>query len=92
MKKLAFVSLLFSFGSIYTIIADEPPVCHLCEVIREENKHKVNPYEYYEDYLKAQEAKGNATPSASTTPAPAPTTPAPAPTPSPTPMIPKSKL
>jgi hypothetical protein len=25
--------------------------CHKCEVIREENKKKVNPYNYYEDYL-----------------------------------------
>jgi len=69
MKKLAIVSLFFSLGSIHTMIADEPPVCHLCEVIREENKHKVNPYEYYEDYLKAQETKGSA--ATSTTPAPA---------------------
>lgn len=26
--------------------------CHHCEVIREENKKKVNKYKYYEDYLK----------------------------------------
>lgn len=32
--------------------AAEGPVCHKCEIIREENKKKVNPYEYYEDYLK----------------------------------------
>jgi hypothetical protein len=34
------------------LVANEGGVCHMCEVIREENKHKVNPYEYYEDYLK----------------------------------------
>lgn len=34
-------------------IASAEPVCHKCEVIREANKHKVNKYEYYEDYLNA---------------------------------------
>jgi hypothetical protein len=29
------------------------PVCHKCEIIREENAHKVCEYEFYEDYLKA---------------------------------------
>lgn len=45
-----FITFLLALN-VMTVIADEP-VCHRCEVIREENKKKVNPYEYYEDYLK----------------------------------------
>lgn len=37
----------------FKVVAEEG-VCKKCEIIREENKHKVNPYEYYEDYLKAE--------------------------------------
>lgn len=33
------------------LLAD--PTCPKCEIIREDNKKKVNKYEYYEDYLKA---------------------------------------
>lgn len=29
-------------------------VCKKCEIIREQNKHCTNNYEYYEDYLKDQ--------------------------------------
>lgn len=42
-----FLSLIGSLGSI-----SAEPVCHKCEVIREANKHKVNKYTYYDDYLK----------------------------------------
>lgn len=54
--KQVFLLMLCVFAAS-SLIADEDdaPVCKKCEVIREENKHKVNPYEYYEDYLKAQQ-------------------------------------
>jgi hypothetical protein len=53
MKKLIFVTIAL-FNSI-----DAFATCHKCEVIREENKKKINPYEYYEDYLKDNpQAKG----------------------------------
>lgn len=50
MRQLAYASILLV--NVSSVIASEP-VCHKCEVIREENKHKVCEYEYYEDYLKA---------------------------------------
>lgn len=47
-KKILFLVLL---AATNLAMANEG-VCKKCEIIREENKHKVNPYHYYEDYLK----------------------------------------
>lgn len=40
------------------LYAEEVPTCPRCQIIREENAKKGPPeYEYYDDYLRAQEAK-----------------------------------
>jgi hypothetical protein len=53
MKKLTLLvctlAALFTSSNAFS----NEPVCHKCEIIREENKHKVNEFEFYEDYLKA---------------------------------------
>lgn len=46
MKKLLFLAIIL-LGNTSGFAT-----CAKCEIIREENKKKVNPYEYYEDYLK----------------------------------------
>lgn len=55
--KQCFLLMLsvFAASTLFADEEDDAPVCKKCEVIREENKHKVNPYEFYEDYLKAQQ-------------------------------------
>lgn len=58
MKKIIF-TLLLTIASI-NVTAEQ--VCHKCEMIREENKKKVNPYEYYEDFIKAHPEEANKTP------------------------------
>lgn len=52
MIKVIF-SLIFTLICAGKILHAGDGVCHKCEVIREENKKKVNPYEFYEDYRKA---------------------------------------
>jgi hypothetical protein len=38
--------------------AEEVPTCHRCQIIREENAKKGPPeFEYYDDYLKAQDSR-----------------------------------
>lgn len=49
MRKIL-VMMFFCF--FQNMIAEEEPVCHKCKIIREENKKKINPYDYYEDYKK----------------------------------------
>lgn len=51
--KLAILAIFcVAVGATSILKAEDPPTaCHKCQVIREENKKKVNPYEYYEDYL-----------------------------------------
>lgn len=56
-SRLIFVFLISCYS--FTLIAEAPPVCHKCQVIREENKKKVNPYKYYEDYLKDHPEEAN---------------------------------
>lgn len=51
MKTVVFVMI----GCFLSATVMAEPVCHKCEMIRAENAKKVNPYVYYEDYLKAQE-------------------------------------
>lgn len=51
---LVAVSFVLATGNLFA-----EPVCHKCEVIREENKKKVNHYEYYEDYLKDHPQDGS---------------------------------
>lgn len=47
--------VLFSALAVSSFsIAEEEPVCHKCEIIREYNKKHPGDYEYYEDYLKHQ--------------------------------------
>ena len=46
-----FLSLALTCSSL--VLQAEERVCPKCVRIREDNKKKVNPYEYYEDYLKA---------------------------------------
>lgn len=54
----------FTFFLLLLVFAGQPVlysadgVCQKCIRIREDNKKKTNPYEYYEDYIKAQ--KGGA--------------------------------
>lgn len=50
MKKLFYFAFIFS--SVAGLQAQEEAVCPKCQIIREENKKKVNPYKYYEDYQK----------------------------------------
>jgi hypothetical protein len=61
-----YMKILFSFilvsccvPVLHNLSAEEEPVCKKCEMIREANKHKVNPYIYYEDYLKAHPEEQN---------------------------------
>ncbi|PJD95528.1 MAG: hypothetical protein CK425_08400 [Parachlamydia sp.] len=49
-KKILNALILLSFFQTPALFA----ACKLCEKIREENAKKVNPYEYYEDYLEDQ--------------------------------------
>jgi len=51
MKSILFAAC-FVLSLFNGLNADEGPVCRKCQIIREENKHKVNPYPYYDDYLK----------------------------------------
>lgn len=48
--------LLFCIAIVSSSVsfAKEEPVCHKCEIIRENNKKHPGDYEYYEDYLKHQ--------------------------------------
>ncbi|MBA3958476.1 MAG: hypothetical protein H0X51_08830 [Parachlamydiaceae bacterium] len=55
MKFYAFILTIFSCSFSQFVMAEE--VCHKCELIREENKKKVNHYEYYEDYLQDNGSK-----------------------------------
>jgi len=48
MKKL---SILFAVVFFAGLSAAEP-VCHKCEVIREQNAKRTDYYEFYDDYLK----------------------------------------
>jgi hypothetical protein len=51
MHKIALICFLnISIISVGSLRGE--PVCRRCEQIREENKGKINPYFYYEDYLK----------------------------------------
>lgn len=54
------LSCLAATALIPALRAEEEPVCHRCEVIREHNKKHPGEYEYYEDYLKHE--KDNAKP------------------------------
>lgn len=56
MKKII-LALCLMYSNAPLAQAEE--VCPKCEIIREENKKKVNPYEYYEDYLKNHPEKKN---------------------------------
>jgi hypothetical protein len=58
MQKKFLALLLLSYAS--SVTAEQ--VCHKCEVIREENKKKVNKYEFYEDYLKDHPEEANKIP------------------------------
>lgn len=49
-KKILNALVFLSFFQTPALFA----ACKLCEKIREENAKKVNPYEYYEDYLEDQ--------------------------------------
>lgn len=60
-KILVFLLAAFSFSEG---LFAEGGSCALCERIREENKKKVNEYEYYEDYLKDHPEEANKAPSA----------------------------
>lgn len=46
-------SLCFVLISLVAQNVTAESACPKCEVIREANKHLVNEFEYYEDYLKA---------------------------------------
>jgi len=52
-----FILSLFFFVLAFplTVFAGNNGVCQKCIIIREENAKKHNPYDYYEDYLKAKE-------------------------------------
>jgi hypothetical protein len=52
-KKL---TLFLGVLSIFSLNADEGPVCHHCEEIRLYNAKHHHNYEYYEDYLKSEGA------------------------------------
>lgn len=47
--KQAFIIL--SLSSAFTLQAADP-VCHKCEVIREQNARRTDYYKYYDDYAK----------------------------------------
>ncbi len=55
MKTLSFFFPFIIFGWVFCVFAEDG-ICKKCEIIREANTHKVNPYEYYEDYLRAQQS------------------------------------
>lgn len=55
MFKLVLVGILLLPCTVNLFAGDG--VCKKCEIIREENKKKINPYVFYEDYLKAEEKK-----------------------------------
>lgn len=46
-----------ALSCIHHAWAEEAPVCKKCEIIREENKQKPQPPEYYEDYLQQNKTK-----------------------------------
>ncbi|EFB42087.1 MULTISPECIES: hypothetical protein [Parachlamydia] len=48
--KACVFTFLIGLLSVQPVYSD----CKLCEKIREENAKKINPYEYYEDYLEAE--------------------------------------
>lgn len=52
MKVVYYVSLVF-----FSLSLNAAGVCQKCERIREYNKHNPGEFEFYEDYLKAEEAK-----------------------------------
>jgi hypothetical protein len=58
MNKTIF-TFLSAACALMTCLSAEEGVCHRCEEIREANKHKVNPYVYYDDYLKAHPEEQN---------------------------------
>lgn len=57
MKKNIFFILTIIIST--TTLYGKDGVCQKCIRIREENAKKVNPYEYYEDYLKAKQTEPN---------------------------------
>lgn len=56
------LSIMACFCAMHSLQADEGPVCHRCEKIREYNAaHPENNYYWYDDYLKDKE-KGKEAP------------------------------
>ena len=54
MRYCRFLFTCFAAIAPFASFAEEEPVCHRCEIIREHNKKHPGDYEYYEDYLKHQ--------------------------------------
>ncbi len=52
MKTFSYLSLIF-----FSLSLNAAEVCHKCERIREYNKQHPGEFEFYEDYLKAEESK-----------------------------------
>lgn len=56
MNRFFFIGALVLTGS--SLQAEEPSSCPRCQLIREENAKKGPPeFEYYDDYLKAEQEK-----------------------------------